>query len=357
MVETIDEILKGIAAQAGGMLSKKKFLKRANAALEKRANSLVTEGGREIKSLIDNIGPDLARHSALYANPTIGVEFYTPRCFVYAKDEQKDDGKTTWSCRALVNLDSRSLKVDFDSLKKRLREFANESGAANGIAVWVVPMPGNEIRSVLLAYLLHPDGSDMSCMIESGSISSCPYGPEVMRASVEKALTAGAKRFDAADFVVGQQLKHIYMKCRGPVEAVLRKHDRGSLSDVAWSDLCKAIVVEGGASEVLQEAALIMSSAPTQEAQRVAEFAIGLSEQAALVFRQQLDEVKKGYESSRRKLTDDLQKYKQSRDAMHKKSQELARENERLKREIKHAGTSSASTQSSIGEALRDLFA
>lgn len=356
---TLNSLVKAASTTSANSfrsISKKKARKESEAAARKNSVSLdSTEGGRAIKSLLRQVGPSFGKVSELYEGKLIGIANYTPRAMVYTRSTSDDTGDDKWEMRCLFSMDVRETNVDVNWLREQLLDLRNRVDP-EGIVIWLGPMYGPRQSDVLLSYVLHPDGTETSGMMFANGMSLCPYDLETIRRTIDHTLKAIRRPHDCASYLAEEQKKYLQKHGRSHVQAFLTERGLGMLDDSAWSELCEAIMIRSGLIEDIRSTVVTFGASALNEAHILANLAINLRDSAAEVYMEKVLEVKREHEDSRRRLTADVVKYKQARDAAHRKAQEIEKENTRLRRELKMVKHGATIKQSSVGETLHTLF-
>lgn len=311
-----------------------------------------TEGGRQIISLVEEIGPRMAKDLLVYAK-TLKTENYTPRAFSFIREKDKA-GKEGWIAHNLELAAPENFAGDPEEMRDLMRRMA-EKEEVPSVGMWVSPirvLSGYRFHM----YLRHSDGEEAQYALTENIWVGAPQNKHLRDSTLGMLLTMGDGNIELLKEVMSGQYDLMVDPMKDSIKAALEGKVVADLTEDELKTVCLQFITSMGNLKVLQECARQAGSRAIAESQMQLEALSRVIQTASDYNEQKISQLEKDHDRALKKFKSDFEKVKDSGKLKDKRIATLSSEVTTLRKQLRETSTSPASSGSSIGLALDEFF-
>jgi ElaB/YqjD/DUF883 family membrane-anchored ribosome-binding protein len=332
---------------------KKTFQEMSQKFLKEEGKLDATPGGREIISLVEEIGPKMAKDLLVYAK-TLKTEQYTPRLFSFVREEDKS-GKEIWIAHNLEIAAPETMTGSPDDLRALMKRLADAESTPS-IGMWVSPlrvMDGYRFHM----FLRHSDGQEAQYALTENVWAGAPQNKHLVDSTLSMLLTMSDGGVDVLKEVMSGQYDVMVDALREAMVSSLEGKDLAQLTDDEWKTVCLKYIASMSNLKVLQECGRQLSSRAIAESQMQLETLSRVIQSASDYNEQKISQMEKDHDRALKKFKSDFEKVKDTGKLKDKRIATLSSEVTDLRKKMRDTSTNPAASSSSIGLALDEFFA
>ena len=310
-----------------------------------------TPGGLEIISLMDDVGPKMAKDLAIYMK-TMRPENYNPRLFSFVRETEKS-GKEFWISYDLQLAGPEHFTGDPDELRALMKMIA-DAGSRPSIGMWVSPMSMPH-GFCYVAFLRHHDGQEAQYTLVENVWTCVPQNMQLRQSMLGALLAIDEIAVDSWKDVMAAQYEVMLEPLKDSLSESLKAKSI-DLSEDEIKTICLQYITSMPNLKALQACARLAGTRSISESQLQLETMSRLLRSASDYNDQKIGQLEKDQERALKKFRSDFEKVKESGKLKDKRIANLSSEVTVLRRQLREAASGPGTGNSSIGLVLDEFF-